>query len=169
MTTVAIGLGSNLGDRLDNLQAALSALSAALHFKAVSPVYETMPMYVQEQPSYLNAAAIAETELGPLRLLKLLKETEGRVGRTDGPRNGPREIDLDLIAYGCAEFRFSDGQEDRLVVPHPRTPERGFVLRPLADIAPTLILPGFGRVAELLIALDHQTPPTETQYAVLSL
>lgn len=169
VTRVAIGIGSNLGDRLANMQAALRSLQGHVQIERVSPVYETEPMYVHEQPLYLNAAATGITSLGPLALLSLLKDTEHAIGRTPTARMGPREIDLDLLVYGRAAYRFVTSEGKRLVVPHPRTPERGFVLRPLCDIAPDLQLPAMGCAAELLLELERKTPATEKQYGVLSL
>ncbi|MCW5941139.1 MAG: 2-amino-4-hydroxy-6-hydroxymethyldihydropteridine diphosphokinase [Fimbriimonadaceae bacterium] len=148
MTPVAIALGSNLGDRLAHLREAVSLLGQAICLERVSLAYETPPMYVEDQPPYLNAAVTGETDLGPLALIAFLKSTEHRIGRTPHQRFGPREIDLDLIAYGRLRIR-SRGSIP-LHVPHPRLPERRFVLEPLAEIAPGLGLPGLGSVSELL-------------------
>ena len=156
MALVAIGLGSNRGDRPAMLRSAIEALASEIEVVAVSPYYETDPMYVLDQPDYLNAAIVARTELGPLALLKLLKATEQMVGRVPAERNGPREIDLDLLAYGCLSYRFEVKGRTVLQVPHPRTPERRFVLKPLSDIAPDLVLVGLGRVSGLLAATEGQ-------------
>ena len=152
---VLIALGSNLGDRLGAMQRALDALSSSIKWKRASKVYETKPMYVEDQPAFLNAAVLGETSLGPFGLLALLKSTELSIGREGGERFGPREIDLDLIAYG--QLRLSSRRGERsLELPHPRLLERRFVLAPLADVAGELNLPGMGRVDELLLATKEQ-------------
>lgn len=145
MTQVAIGLGSNVGDRHAHISAALELLAQVVSDLRVSTLIETEPMYVLDQPAYLNGAALGLTSLGPLALLRKLKEIEAVVGRKPTVRYGPREIDLDLLAYGRVQFR-SPG---RLEVPHPRTPERSFVLIPLAELDSELYLPGLGVVCEL--------------------
>lgn len=170
MALVAIGLGSNRGDRPAMLRFAIQAMASQIEVVAASPLYETDPMYVRDQPDYLNAALIAKTHFGPLAVLRLLKAVEGKVGRIPAERNGPREIDLDLIAYGCLSYRFEDKGRTVLQVPHPRTPERRFVLKPLADVAPDLLLPGLGRVSELLAATESQAASVrEFNDAALSL
>jgi 2-amino-4-hydroxy-6-hydroxymethyldihydropteridine diphosphokinase len=131
-------------------------VSPELQVRAVSHIYETEPMYMEAQPEFYNAALIAETSLGPLQALRLLKCIERQIGRTPGARYGPREIDLDLISYGSLRYRYTDSQDAVLVLPHPRTVERRFVLQPLAEIAPDLKLPGMGIVADLLNATDGQ-------------
>lgn len=157
MARVAIGLGSNLGDRLANLQAALDALERAITWESVSGVYETAPMYVVDQPAYFNAAALGETEHGPLALLNELKRVEAAIGRQERTRYGPREIDLDLLAYGALKLEASRRDGSRLLVPHPRTPERRFVLQPLCDLDPDLNLPGLGNVLQLREGTNAQS------------
>lgn len=153
---VLIALGSNVGDRVSHLREAVRLLSASLTLTGVSAIYETDPMYVTDQPPYLNAAAVAETGLSPRALLALLKDLESRIGRQAGRRYGPREIDLDLVAYGSLSYTYSESRKIRLQVPHPRTPERRFVLEPLADIAPGFNLPGLGVVKNLLSKTEDQ-------------
>lgn len=135
-----------MGDRQAHIEAAIALLREVVADLRVSRLIETAPMYVTDQPAYLNGAAIGYTDLGPLALLARLKSIESEVGRTPSVRYGPREIDLDLLAYGRVAFRSSG----RLEVPHPRTPERRFVLEPLAELDPKLHLPGLGLVATLL-------------------
>jgi len=149
MTPVVIALGSNQGDSLRYLQRATESLRAHLQVEHVSSVYRTAPMYVEDQPPFLNAVLTATTNLGPRSLLKLLKEIESQIGRQDRERYGPREIDLDLIAYGSLQFS-SEAGDKPLQVPHPKTIERRFVLMPLFEIAPSIKLVGLGGVAELL-------------------
>jgi 2-amino-4-hydroxy-6-hydroxymethyldihydropteridine diphosphokinase len=156
MTTAAIALGSNLGDRKQNLREAAERLGEHGQVIQASRLYETAPMYVTDQPPFLNAALLLETELGPEQLLLALKSIERTIGRQPALKNGPREIDLDLIAYGRLRYRFEADGEVRLHVPHPLTPERRFVLAPLSEIAPDLELPGLGRVDRLLAATDQQ-------------
>lgn len=153
---ILVALGSNLGDRLDALNRALIALDGPIEWIALSRVYETAPMYVEDQPPFLNAAALGKTDLGPLSLLDRLKEAERRVGRVHAPRFGPREIDLDLIAYGGLRLvSLRNGRE--LMLPHPRAAERRFVLAPLADLGSDLYLAGIGAIDELLAATNGQS------------
>lgn len=147
-----LGLGSNLGDRLANLRMALRLLALAVSVRAVSPLYETEPVGVTEQPPFYNAVCCVESRLTPRDLLGRLKEIERRIGRTAGLRWGPRPIDLDILLYGDAIVKEPD-----LEVPHPRLAERAFVLAPLAELEPKLGVPPLGRtVEELLAAVDSQ-------------
>ncbi len=139
MPTVYLALGSNLGDRADNLRRALQALTGKLALDAVSPCYETEPVYVLDQPRFYNLACRAQTTLAPLDLLHYLKEQETALGREPGLRFGPRVIDLDILFYGDLVF---DSPE--LTLPHPRLHERAFVLVPLADLAPDFVHPALG-------------------------
>lgn len=152
MTPVVIALGSNVGESLSFLQQAVDCLSGHLTSLKASRVYETAPMYVTDQPPFLNAAVAGETELGPLGLLALLKGIEKEIGRQARNRFGPREIDLDLIAYGVLRYRYGD----RLQLPHPRIPERRFVLQPVFDVAPGLRLSTMGTVESLLAQTEDQ-------------
>lgn len=150
--TVAIGLGSNEGDRLALLSAARAALAAALDLTAVSPVFATPPWGVLNQPPFLNAACLATTTLAPLALLALLKHTEQTLGRQAGRRWGPRLIDLDLLLYGAHTV-----DAPTLTVPHRHLHERAFALIPLACIAPDWPHPVLGRtVAALAAAADPE-------------
>jgi 2-amino-4-hydroxy-6-hydroxymethyldihydropteridine diphosphokinase len=117
---------------------------------AVSTLRETEPVGFADQPRFLNGAAALETELGPRDLLSRLLAVERALGRTrEGPRWGPRTIDLDLIVHGAEVV-----DEPGLRVPHPRLPERSFVLEPLAELDPALVVPGAGPVATLLASLQ---------------
>lgn len=150
MTLVYIALGGNLGDRLANLEAAIAALAPEVTVLERSPVYETDPKYVTDQPRFLNMALAAETELDAPTLLAFLKNMEEGLGRVPGERNGPRPIDLDIVFFGDDVIDLPD-----LTVPHPRLAERAFVLRPLAAIASAVIHPVTGlSVGEMLDALD---------------
>jgi 2-amino-4-hydroxy-6-hydroxymethyldihydropteridine diphosphokinase len=143
-----ISLGSNLGDRADRLDAAVRMLGElpGVRVRAVSPVYETDPVEVREQPRFLNLVAEVETELDPEELLTGLQSIEAALGRSRIQRWGPRTIDLDLLLCGDRVVA-----SEKLEIPHPRMCERRFVLEPLADLAPDLPIPGRGRtVRELL-------------------
>jgi 2-amino-4-hydroxy-6-hydroxymethyldihydropteridine diphosphokinase len=147
-----VGIGSNLGNREGLVQSALRALDEeeGIEVEAVSSVRETDPVGVVGQPKFLNAAARVSTTLPPRELLQSLLSVERALGRTrDGPRFGPRTIDLDLLLYGDETV-----SEPGLEVPHPRLHERRFVLEPLVELDPDLAVPGKGRVRELLAALD---------------
>lgn len=128
---VALALGSNIGDRKAALKAALVGLAAFFEIEKQSPVYETAAAYVTDQPSFLNMAVTGRTKLPPLELLHALKKLESDVGREPGLRYGPRLLDIDIIFYSDQVLKTPE-----LEIPHPKMHERGFVLRPLLDIAP---------------------------------
>ena len=136
-TTVYITLGSNLGDRRSNLIDAISQLRQKVKIEQFSSVYETEPAYNPDQPRYLNMVLRGSTHLLPGELQRFLKNLERRMGRQHIERYGPRPIDLHLVAYGNLRI-----DEPGLTIPHPRIAERAFVLAPLAEIAPDLVLPG---------------------------
>lgn len=131
MHVTYLGLGSNIGDRLQNLQAAITALEPEVHPLECSPIYETPPWGYLDQPNFLNQVVMAETELSPGELLRYLKEIEKDLGRQDSFLNGPRKIDLDIIFFDDAVI-----DSPPITIPHPRMDDRGFVLLPLADLAP---------------------------------
>ena len=152
MPLAYVGLGSNLGDRDGYLARAIEALreESGVDMKAISTVRETEPVGVVDQPRFLNAVVRIETSLAPRALLDRLLAVERSLGRTrDGVRFGPRTIDLDLLLYGAAVV-----DEPGLEVPHPRLHERRFVLEPLAELDPALVVPGHGRVQDILAALN---------------
>jgi 2-amino-4-hydroxy-6-hydroxymethyldihydropteridine diphosphokinase len=133
---VYLALGTNLGHREDNLRQALQKLPPEVEISAVSRLYETAPAYVLDQPAFLNIAVKGQTTLSPTDLLAYLKQIETQIGREKTIRYGPRKIDLDIILYDDLILNTPD-----LVIPHPRMAERGFVLRPLADIAADFVHP----------------------------
>ncbi|KAG1740941.1 Dihydropteroate synthase-like protein [Suillus lakei] len=168
--SVAIALGSNLGDRFANIETALrlieqpSQLLVGVDADAVSVVdtsfmYETAPMYVTDQPRFANCACLIETNLEPRILLTLLKKIETTVGRVPSIKNGPRAVDLDILLYdsNIIDTRAEDQREtldnlvDKLVVPHPRMAEREFVLRPLADMIPEFVHPVHNKSIRILL------------------
>jgi 2-amino-4-hydroxy-6-hydroxymethyldihydropteridine diphosphokinase len=129
MVRTAIGVGSNLGDRMGTVRAAVRQLESVGRIVAQSRLYRSKPWGVQEQPEFCNAVVVLETELSPHVLLEQLKNIEARLGRAPSERWGPRRIDLDILLYG--EQRVD---EPELQVPHPRLFERGFALIPLAEV-----------------------------------
>ena len=170
MVTAYIALGSNVGDRLAHLQAALNRLATEVQLTKASHVYDSVPMYVTDQPSFLNAAVQAETTLPPTALLAVLKRIEREVGRQDRPRYGPREVDLDLIAYGALQYTYTNTRQVILQLPHPKTGERRFVLQPLFDINPNLSLAGIGEIQDLLDRTQDQAKDlTRSHDAILSI
>ncbi|KAJ3019791.1 trifunctional dihydropteroate synthetase [Thoreauomyces humboldtii] len=153
--TVFLALGSNLGDRAKTIDDALKHVEASPVIDVVdtSFLYETAPMYVADQPNFLNACCKIQTSLEPQALLSFLKGIESTMGRDfNGQRNGPRPIDLDILCYDVLEMK-----TDALIIPHPRIKERDFVLRPLCDIAPDMEIPGQFRTAQQLLALLGHT------------
>ena len=136
MVEAYIAIGSNIGDREANIKKAFDALKKRIQIVKTSSLYETKPMYIEDQGWFLNCALKVETDLAPKELLKFLKNIEQKLGRKTVKRNGPRIIDLDILFYGDQILK-----EDDLQVPHPKIGERPFVLVPLAEIAPNLIHP----------------------------
>jgi 2-amino-4-hydroxy-6-hydroxymethyldihydropteridine diphosphokinase len=148
VTRAYVGLGANLGDRERTLREAVAALDAedGIEVLAVSTFRETEPVGVGEQPFFLNGAAALKTTLGARELLDRLLAVEQRFGRVRVPgEHGPRTLDLDLLLYD--EERI---EEPGLTLPHPRLHERRFVLEPLAELDPGLLVPGRGAVEALL-------------------
>jgi len=138
-TCAYVSLGSNLGDREGNLRAALQKLDAhpAITVTGVSTFYETAPWGETDQPLFINAAAALSTDLTPGELLNAVKGIEVAVGRTPGPRWGPRLLDIDILLYGDQGEVTVD--EPGLTIPHPRMLEREFVMLPLQELAPNLL------------------------------
>lgn len=163
-TTAYLGLGSNLGDRLANLQSAVELLAAQPGVKVVrsSRVYETDPVGGPPQTDYLNAVVEVETGLSPRELLDACMEVERLLGRIRNERWGPRIIDVDVLTYGEEEI-----DEPGLMVPHPRMHERGFVLVPLTELAADPSLPGGRRLStlrlgpEAVLGVRPFAPPLE--------
>ncbi len=152
MARAHVGLGANLGERAETLRRALELLAEipGTEVVAVSSFRETDPVGYLDQPRFLNGAAALETSLSPRELLDALLAVERELGRTrEGARFGPRTVDLDLLLYGDARL-----DEPGLTLPHPRLHERRFALEPLAELDPELVVPGRGRVTDLLAELD---------------
>jgi len=144
---VFIGLGANLGNKEINLKTAVNFLKKVKGFRVIkiAPLYSSAPWGYREQEWFLNTVLEAETALPPRELLSILLHIEKKMGRVRGKQWGPRIIDLDLLIYDNLIINEPD-----LVIPHPYLAERPFVLAPLADLNPDLLIPGYGRVAELM-------------------
>lgn len=144
---VYLALGSNLGDRQENLRQAIAALPPQMEVKAKSHVYETPPWGYEEQAKFYNQAIQVETYVQPEPLLKHLKRLEVALGRQATFQNGPRLIDIDILFYDNLVWN-----SPLLTIPHPRLHERGFVLLPLLDIAPELVHPVLKKSIRELVA-----------------
>ena len=151
--TAYIGLGANLNDPAAQIAQAFDELDRidGTHLVARSSLYASAPVGYVDQPDFINAVAKLETTLAPRALLDALLEIEQCHGRERGFRNAPRTLDLDLLLYGAAHFH-----EDHLSLPHPRLTERAFVLLPLTEIAPDLIIPAKGRVSNWVGSCANQ-------------
>lgn len=159
-----LGLGANLGDRAGALAAAVAWLArAGVAVEAVSPVYETAPRELPDQPAFLNAAVRVSARLDPRELLRLAKRLERDLGREPGPRFGPRAIDCDLLLWEGGAH-----DEPDLTIPHPRLGERRFALLPLLDLDPGLALPDGRRLADLAAAIDPAEQPAERRQEALA-
>lgn len=153
MKLVYIALGSNLGDREENLRRAREQIDARdLRMLRASSIYETEPRDVEDQPWFLNQVIECQTELFPRQLLARLQKIERAMGRKRRVTKGPREIDLDILLFGDAVVKAPE-----LEVPHPRLTERRFVLEPLAELVPEKKHPGTRRtVREMLAGVANQ-------------
>lgn len=158
---IYLGLGTNLGDRIEALRAALRALAQFMTVEAVSSVWDTAPEIVKNQPRFLNAAVSGMTTLDPFALLGAIKRLEWDMGRRPAGRYGPRPIDVDILLYDawCVDSR-------ELMIPHPLLAERAFVLAPLAQIAPTERHPALGAT---IGDLQARMPPADIRRLELSL
>jgi 2-amino-4-hydroxy-6-hydroxymethyldihydropteridine diphosphokinase len=149
--TAYLSLGSNLGDRAATLRAAVAQLEVAGRVVAVSALYETQPMEVQDQPWYLNCVAAIETGKTPRELLQLALQIEAAMGRIRLRDKGARKIDIDVVLFGDSVV-----DEQGLKIPHPSMHLRRFVLEPMVEIAPEARHPVLGKTArELLAALGE--------------
>jgi len=148
-----VGLGSNLEDPMRQVRQGFEELARlpGTHLLSHSSLYRTAPVGKPDQPDFVNAVAVLETELAPSDLLRHLLALEVGHGRVRAERNGPRTLDLDLLLLGD-QVVHGPGLE----VPHPRMHERAFVLLPLAEVSPQAVIPGRGRVADLLVQVADQ-------------
>ncbi|MDM8531990.1 2-amino-4-hydroxy-6-hydroxymethyldihydropteridine diphosphokinase [Anaerolineales bacterium HSG25] len=147
MANIYLALGTNMGNRLANLRQAITALAPMVTVTATSSVYETAPVYVTNQPNFLNMVLAAQTTLTPDELLTYLKTLETTIGRQKTIRYGPRKIDLDILFYDQLML-----ETPILQIPHPRLTERAFVLAPLLEIAPDLQHPQLKKTMQTLYA-----------------
>ncbi len=141
-----LGLGTNLGERYENLLSASQSLMEKLKILEKSAVYSTPPWGVLDQPDFLNQVLLVETDLYPFALLAFLKNMEKQLGRVASIRYGPRLIDLDILFYDDLIL-----DTPGLIIPHPQIEKRGFVLVPMADLAPDLIHPISGKTIRQLL------------------
>lgn len=148
-----IAFGANLGDPAAAFDQTLTQLDAlpATHVAGRSLLYRSAPVDAPGQPDYINAVIAVDTGLSPQQLLHALQDMEQAAGRSRAYRNAPRPLDLDLLLHGDTVL-----QDEELTLPHPRMHQRAFVLRPLAELAPRLRIPGHGELAPLLAAVADQ-------------
>ena len=153
MTIAYVALGANLGDPANTLNAAIEMLKSLTNTRltASSSLYRTAPVGLHNQPDFINAVVALETQLTPFALLEQLFAVESRFGRIRSVKNAPRTLDLDLLLHGDAKCN-----DPQLTLPHPRMHLRAFVLAPLAEIAPEMLIPGHGMVSDMLATCADQ-------------
>mgnify|MGYP001626246962 CR=1 FL=1 len=148
---VYVAFGSNLGDRKSNILLAIDEMKKkSMEFLRISPMYETEPYGLKDQPKFINCAALVKTSYAPMELMDTLLDIEKSLGRVRTTKWGPRVIDIDIIFYDNRMINFVD-----LIIPHPDMQNREFVLKPLADIAPNYVHPKLKKsVVELLNEIE---------------
>ncbi len=153
MTIAYVGLGANLGDPANTLNAAIAMLKSLTNTRltASSSLYRTAPVELHNQPDFINAVVALDTQLTPLALLEQLFAVEAKFGRIRTVKNAPRTLDLDLLLHGDALCN-----DPQLTLPHPRMYLRAFVLAPLAEIAPGISIPGYGAIGGVLATCANQ-------------
>ncbi|MCY3413850.1 MAG: 2-amino-4-hydroxy-6-hydroxymethyldihydropteridine diphosphokinase [Candidatus Heimdallarchaeota archaeon] len=151
MVAVLLGIGTNVGNRLENLQQCIQGISVFGTVISLSPVYETLPWGFEDQADFLNMCVEIETEKPPLELLTEIKLLEKRLGRKKTFNWGPRIIDIDILLYGSVVI-----ETENLIIPHPEMIHRAFVLVPLADIAGQWIHPIKGKSISALVEEINQ-------------
>lgn len=156
---IYLSIGTNMGDRTQNLQAALAGLQHLMQIKKISSIYETAPWGpIQAQPAFYNICVSGDTKLEPIQFLDKSKALEVTIGRLDGLRWGPRLIDIDLLFYENVELI-----TERLIIPHKEVAGRAFVLAPLAEIAPNLLHPTRNKSIQTLM---DELPTAEVESVI---
>ncbi len=152
MNNIFLALGSNIENRKQHIETAILLLRENVHDITVAPLYETKPRYFEDQHNFLNTVLSGNTDLDPRQLLQFTKTVQKEVGRVERFRNGPREIDIDILFYDDVIYK-----DEALEIPHPRLQERDFVLQPFSDIDPDFSHPVLKKtVRELLAALPEE-------------
>jgi len=153
---IVLALGSNVGNRRENLMRAVAEIESFAEVRARSKIYETVPVGFSDQRDFLNAAIFARTEYSPAELLEFCKYAEKKIGRIETFRNGPRAIDIDIILYGAETF-----ESETLCIPHPRWKDRDFVISPMLDLFEMRLFDDvcFSGVREFLSVASKKFPP----------
>jgi 2-amino-4-hydroxy-6-hydroxymethyldihydropteridine diphosphokinase len=152
MNNIFLALGSNIENRKQHMETAILLLRENVLDITVAPLYETKPRYFEDQHNFLNTVLSGNTDLDPLELLQFTQAVQKEVGRVERFRNGPREIDIDILFYDNMVYK-----DDALEIPHPRLQERDFVLQPFSDIDPDFCHPVLQKtIRELLAALPEE-------------
>jgi 2-amino-4-hydroxy-6-hydroxymethyldihydropteridine diphosphokinase len=152
MHHIFLALGSNIENRKQHIETAIILLREKVHHITVAPLYETKPRYFEAQPIFLNTVLNGYTDLAPRELLRFTQLVQKEVGRVERFRNGPREIDIDILFYNDLIYK-----DEELEIPHPRLQERDFVLQPFADINPDFPHPVLKKtIRELLDTLPEE-------------
>ena len=152
MEIIFLALGSNIENRKQHIETAIDLLREKVYDIIVAPLYETKARYFEDQQNFLNTVLRGFTDLEPRELLQFTQAVQQQVGRVERFRNGPREIDIDLLFYDSIVYK-----DEALEIPHPRIQERDFVLQPLADISPDFPHPVLKKtIRELLDALPEE-------------
>ena len=147
MTDIFLALGSNIDNRKQHIETAIVLLREKVQDITVAPLYETKPRYFEDQQNFLNTVLRGFTDLEPRELLQFTKAVQKEVGRVERFRNGPREIDIDILFYDNVAYK-----DEELEIPHPRLQERDFVLQPFADINPDFSHPVLKKTIRKLLA-----------------
>ena len=152
MHTVFLALGSNIENRKQHIEKAIVLLREKINDITVAPLYETKPRYFENQNNFLNTVLSGFTDVEPQELLQFTKTVQKKVGRVERFRNGPREIDIDILFYGNVVYK-----DEELEIPHPRLQDRDFVLQPFSDINPDFSHPVLKKtIRELLDTLPEE-------------
>ena len=152
MEIIFLALGSNIENRKQHVEKAITLLREKVYDITVAPLYETKPRYFENQQNFFNTVLRGFTDLEPRKLLQFTKTVQQEVGRVERFRNGPREIDIDVLFYDNEVYK-----DEELEIPHPRLQERDFVLQPFADINPDFYHPILKKtIRELLDALPEE-------------